>query len=737
MHPNRTLPSHGFTRYIGYDSPQEFQQIIMDLYQKSMESGVFIQDRIENPTNEEVSTISREIDINHFSDIGSILKSVDILSQKGLIKNSNIAEGISAQEISEQILNILDIVKKEATSVSMVKNTYIKIILWLSRFSQKPLKNVLYIGEINKYEVIALYLFSNLGCDVNYVNYLSADSYNKADTKLRFSRLVEGKIHNHLNIDFGKINFEQIALVKSIKDEVENKPVAKVRIFEVLAENFERDVLQTLEGRRAKLGLNICTVDNEPTISVAYVGINDEDNYNNTLFSIKNEYEVSGRKLIFTSKLANPTFDESKEYQAIDKSTTDSIIFTLAGKIDCGERTKLVRRAYVDCLNKIENKLKIQAVYSKAVILLVWINRYFSREFFAGSDLPVILFYGKPSETELLFLRICIHSMIDTLVICSDKGYLPNLEKIKSEGIMQVIELPNSATSFPFPSAMRKARVSTVAYNAEKELDSIMYNDDYFFRCFQFANCRAVTLQTTFEEIDIIWEQESKYRTGFEVKNNLVSVPNIFAKICGVKNGDQSEYVKEICYKITEDTIVFNRIPFCPIITSRLDFSKFIDGSNILIEDLKKSPVNKYSYLNDDKQNFLFYKLQELIDCGYIDIPIELLPQKVLHTCFNMDKDIIKLVQKFDFTKSLPKVIVFDCVEKTFGESDCILLMLLNLMGFDILIYTPTGYKNIETFVNPKAFTSYTLDTFVHDMRLPRLKPLKRPTGGLFGRLFK
>ena len=63
--------------------------------------------------------------------------------------------------------------------------------------------------------------------------------------------------------------------------------------------------------------------------------------------------------------------------------------------------------------------------------------------------------------------------------------------------------------------------------------------------------------------------------------------------------------------------------------------------------------------------------------------------------------------------------------------------MLCDLIGFDVLVYTPTGYKNLETFVSSDAFEEHIMDKFLYDTEIPKFKiPSEEKTGGLFSKLF-
>ena len=113
----------------------------------------------------------------------------------------------------------------------------------------------------------------------------------------------------------------------------------------------------------------------------------------------------------------------------------------------------------------------------------------------------------------------------------------------------------------------------------------------------------------------------------------------------------------------------------------------------------------------------------------------------MLYVGTNLEREILKLLQKYDFTKDIPKLIIIDVIEDTFSKIECIQLVLFNLLGFDMLVYTPTGYRNIETFVSDAAFETHTMNEFEYNVHIPKFKipdSIPEPSGkGLFGKLFK
>jgi hypothetical protein len=55
-------------------------------------------------------------------------------------------------------------------------------------------------------------------------------------------------------------------------------------------------------------------------------------------------------------------------------------------------------------------------------------------------------------------------------------------------------------------------------------------------------------------------------------------------------------------------------------------------------------------------------------------------------------------------------------------------------MGFDILIYTPTGYKNVESFLDNISFEEYNIGEFQYNLTPPNMKiPKAKSTNKIFG----
>ncbi|MBP1561033.1 MAG: hypothetical protein J6C96_07310 [Oscillospiraceae bacterium] len=526
----------------------------------------------------------------------------------------------------------------------------------------------------------------------------------------------------------------------------ENKKL--VQTITTTAETFNKDIFESHAERLASRGGHFTENELIPVYFSALLGAPTEEdeqaNFHNMLYNLREDLIKCPKLLLYIEhELKSPTPDELSIFDDIDRTDDESLISGYCGCINIGGdemRTKLAR----DTLPFFLNNLTGEALSETAQTLIVWLNRCLNSEAYRANhaEIPVLMYYGNIAPMAIQFLHFMSRIGIDVLYICSNMTMLSTLKRNNLEGRMQIFELTCSKPVTPYPDKAVKAKLATVAYNASKELNNILYNNNTFFRDFQFSDMQSLTLKTTYDEIDVLWHQPSKYRTGFEVNGDKVTIPNIFAKISGVKDGNLNAYWDNVRWKLSPDTRMIMKTPSLKRNIEHLDiFKPYYNGEQILIDQLKSSNLNKYSYLSDSLQLLIFNKLQEAVDSGFLKLdPNELVPM-VLYVGTNIEREILRLLQQYDFTKDIPKLIIIDVIEDTFSKVECIQLVLYNLLGFDIIVYTPTGYRNIETFVSEAAFETHVMNEFKYNVHVPKFKrpdSIPKPKDdGLFGKLFK
>ena len=119
-------------------------------------------------------------------------------------------------------------------------------------------------------------------------------------------------------------------------------------------------------------------------------------------------------------------------------------------------------------------------------------------------------------------------------------------------------------------------------------------------------------------------------------------------------------------------------------------------------------------------QEYILDKLQLLIEQKVIKGTFENGTEyTVISVVLNLETNILRLIQKFDFTKKNPKLIYIITGETGLSLEDSIIVSFLNLIGFDILFFVPTGYQCIEKYFNDLAIEEHQIGEYQYDLSVP------------------
>ena len=174
---------------------------------------------------------------------------------------------------------------------------------------------------------------------------------------------------------------------------------------------------------------------------------------------------------------------------------------------------------------------------------------------------------------------------------------------------------------------------------------------------------------------------------------------------------------------IDEDVFVIKDAPFIestdenPIKPYISDFYK---NRRLIKEKLKSHKQYQYGFLREETQDYIIEKLMLLIEKRTIKGTFENGTEyTIISTVLNIKKDILRKIQNFDFTKKNPKIIYINTTEKIISLEDSILMAFLNLIGFDIVFFVPTGYMCVEKYFNNSIIEEHQLGEYVYDLRIP------------------
>lgn len=715
----RTVKGVYFYRFIGYD--KDILSFLQAYFIEAERLGTYINEGLVNPTESEVKYFYNVTDENFSLSLDYISNN----AKKWLLGIPD--ENLSV--LSQSIYDLLQFMQNCGVNINIIKNSYIKFMCWIKMYFIKPvfalgsenIPKILFEGDINKYELYMLRILSKSGCDIVYVN-LNEDSYLKYDKDSIFSSPVYGKEKKIPVVHFTDTN------ISNIKEETKKEnDASKFKSIEniintnnwIKGEVFENIFLKNNERNIDKNKIN--------NIFAGYIGVKDEDEYNRFLYNLNNDLIKSDKPyILIDTKMHNPTVDEVNSVNKAELGDKEKILNGLSNILMTQINNKVnlfFKKAFIEAVTTEEFK-NLAAFRNFALKMLIWIIRYCKDLFnnFDFTNIPIMIYYGNASEQETLFLKMIAKTPIDILYFCSDKEKENHFLNLKNHSEVLLKEFENTRKIEDFPKNELKITASTVAYNAESELKTLIYTDTGLYKERQFSRSKPITLKTAYDEIFIIWKEEAKYRPHFNVNENVVNVPNIFAKVCGVENGNISEYFKKIRTMITNDTILITKFPFISDKTEneiKPFVYKFLENKKIKINDIKKHNKYAYDFLSDEKQDYILEKIQELINLDLIAANTMGIENAVLSTLLNLDSRTLRLIQQFDFTKNIPKLIIIDTDETTASLEDSIYISFLNLIGFDIAVFTPTGYRNIEKHISEDAFQKYDIGDLIFDIIPP------------------
>lgn len=226
-------------------------------------------------------------------------------------------------------------------------------------------------------------------------------------------------------------------------------------------------------------------------------------------------------------------------------------------------------------------------------------------------------------------------------------------------------------------------------------------------------------------------ERRSEIPSEFQHNRNRGEPSGHFCKGLWCKDGKVSEYWASIKGLLTEDTLVIRNLPYIkPLAENPMKpFAvEFYKNGRLQKKRIRSHPSYPYGFLRDEVQEHILDKLELLIDQKLIKGTFENGTEyTVISTILNLPKEILRLLQRFDFTRKNPKLIYINTGEKTISLEDAILIAFLNLAGFDILFFIPTGYQNIENFYNRKQMEEHQIGEYLYDLSIPDFRAV--PSG--------
>ncbi len=714
-----------FYRISGYN--ESVEEFVGKYYEQARQSGVVIEGKIGNPDEKNLAYYNEIMGMDFMMSVGFISTSL----KKWLPRMNE----YQRNSVAVAIYDMLDSMRRLGKNENMLKNAYIKFMCWLyykferivNQLGAGKVPKILYEGEVSNYELMLLSILSSAGCDVVLLEYQGDAGYQKLDAESKFSDLWTGNGLEQFPADF---NLKKIRA--KMQERVNNERLygTKPNVMKCTNAWIEGKGLSDIQTEILNRGTDERLFYN---CFIRMNGVEDKLTYLNELYQFQLELKNAGRHVVIVDEgIAPPTPDEIAGIRRMNYTSQEQMLMDLANNIRYTaniELQRIMNQAFIDTMLEAAKAegMNLNKLTNRAVYLLCWLKRYQSGLFVNWSMPQIGCFIclgGCKNGNEALFLRFLAKLPVDVLILVPNR----NVKCVLDDSCLYEVNYNDSLVVDKYPQESGSLQIGTAAYHAERELDTLMYQDSGMYRNQQYQKATAVTLRTMYEEISLLWHTELKYRPNFSTVDDVVNIPVIFAKVMGVKDGMLSQYWSGIKGLVTPDTVVIQSVPHInptdanPV---KAHATEFFKNGKVQKSKIKAHSCYQYGVLREEMQEHILDKLQLLIDQKLIKGTFENGTEyTIISTVLNLEKNLIRQIQKFDFTKKNPKLIYINTTETTISLEDTILVAFLNLVGFDVIFFVPTGYQSVERYFNRKFMEEHQIGEYMYDLQIPRFETI-------------
>ena len=730
-----------FYRVAGYSG--EVAAFLTQYDQAARTNGVVIEGRIPNPDPKQLDYLAEMMGSDFQLDAG-------FLTQK-LTRWLPRLTGAQREAVVTAMTATLQDLQAHGKNENMLRNAYIKYMCWLyykferilGRLGGDELPKILYDGTVSSYELQLLVILARAGADIVLLERAGDAGYLRCDPTSQYARLYQAPGLTPFPADCSLRQLREQGRQQAERQKLYGAPAGIAPCTNAWMKAPDgKEILTAVRARGddPKLFYNAFVVQ---------YGVEDKLLFPSDMVAFYQQLKREGRKVCLENgRLPPPTPEEIAAVRRRNHQTAEQLAADLAANLQYPNNQQLqtlMRQAFLDVVLEEDKTVggNLNRLLNKAVYLVAWMKRY-QKDLFQNWQAPevgVFLLFGACSgDNEALFLRLLAKLPVDVLVLLPDL----NAPCVLKDPALLDLHKEHSLPMTDFPVEPSQMRVRTAAYQAEREMDSILYQNTGLYRAKQHQKAEAVTLQTMYEEIGLLWDQELKYRPGFAAEGDTVTVPVLLEKICGMKDGPILPYWLEIKKLVTPETTLVTKLPWQTGLEAnpmKPYATQFLRQGRLQREKIKQHKDYPYGILRPEIQDYLLDKLQVLLDEKLITGTYQNGTEyTIVSTILGLPKDLLRRIQNFDFTKKNPKLIIISTTEETLSLEDSILVAFLNLVGFDILFFVPTGYQSIEKYFQKPFANEHQLGPYRYDLQVPDFRTLheggKSSIRKLFGRSF-
>lgn len=484
-----------------------------------------------------------------------------------------------------------------------------------------------------------------------------------------------------------------------------------------------------------------------------YIGIEDENEYASIIKTIHEKSSSCSYSVFFDSEIKmQADFDiimyvgnelktmnvhdlKSQDISLFGEQTLDSVFLNA---LDYAVNLALKQESFINESSRNDFILK----------LILWAFSYIRpmATSFNEDYSPKCFYYGDITKHEVYFL-ILLHKMGFDVVYINPLRE-ENWKDVDTEQLSKLVQSSHIMPIIPVSKILEEASVieeeQSVTLQLQRDMEETLLSNSGVYRAWQFRDGDIKTLFIRGTVFDVLhsYAEPARVRSGFKTEGKVVTIPNMFFQIDGVYD-NPSEYFNLLNTCIsTPNTLIINDAGnglICGNVEEserlRLTFCKFGDGTYD-INEIKKLPYYQWDRYRDNLEDFILNKINVYLNSGMCKKSFS--PNEefdIVCDILMMNPTIVKMADGFDFTDKIPKLVIFLNNEDFVSDRILYLVGFIITLGFDVIIFNPSGLNSIDSVFNVNRFNTERLETMRYDLTLDEAK--KKPKGkGFLQKLF-
>lgn len=480
------------------------------------------------------------------------------------------------------------------------------------------------------------------------------------------------------------------------------------------------------------------------------IGIEDTNDYNNILrFLYKKAEEFTGCVFFADEVPCSQDFDMitylSGELNYMDISNLSVCDISLFDNSEINKaflsNLDIIVKMYEEHEGFRNQSVKIDFI----VKMMMWMHAYVKpiEQTLLDSTCAKCIYYGSIMPHESYFLLLLYLMGMDVLYIN------PLRDEMKCLPQLDFIEVMNSQNISQIDNIMDRINnavdvnlsISTTAQLMD-EIQEQIFNDGNVYRPWQLKDHQVSPLKKpiTIYDLQNNISEPAKVRDGFRASGNLVYTTNVFFQVDGIPN-DLEEY-KTLYSKCAQENALVLTDKGQSLISSNLQPDEILQlvfcriGNGVYdLDELRKLPFYKWRRYHSHVENNLFNAITRTLSSMFQGGLSESDEFNFIGDILSISEDIIKLLDNYDYSDKIPKVVIFLENEDFISERTIRMLCYIFELGFDVVILNPSGLKSISSIVDRGSFSQFRYDKMVYDLTLEQVK--KKKPKGFFRSLFQ